>query len=311
MPPAVAYIPRPPANVEQVDTWRQYEGAIVDVLWVFDTSGSMKPYRDAVTLAFPTFLEPFEDTRSDFHVGVITTNMYHDEGKLEEVDGRRWLDRDTPNLVASFTRLIANAESGPTSSTERGLDAVGAALSGTSGAASWNQGFLRRVNLAWLHVIVLTDENDESEDVDPDQLVSFLRRMRPSGRVTFNSIVSLETRDFSERGERYLDVSEELGGFVAGISDDNSWDELLSELGGVLAHDPSHEFFLSRLPVPEAIEVQATDEEGITFVYALGSDVTYDETRNSIWFEEPPPLGAEVRIRYVVRSATVSESQEG
>ncbi len=298
----------------------QVTGSVVDVLFVLDTSGSMRTHFEAMAEAYPRFAQPFVDSEADFHMGVTTTDMTWRglQGRLREADRLRWVDNDTPDLVNTFRRLALVDRQ---EHTERGLDAIHAALGEHTEPEGFNEGFRRRLGRAWLHVTVISNEDDHSSDegiggITLDDFLDFMEEIKPNtDRLTFNSIVSLKTggADYSQRGWRYIAATEELGGSVLSLHDDE-WPDIMETLGGVQAPGPQREFFLSRLPVEDTITVQATSVDGITFVYLRGQDFEYQEGRNSILFtgELIPPIGAEVEITYdVLASSTRGAGRDG
>ena len=78
----------------------------VDVLWVIDNSCSMQDDQDALTDAFPEFMDFFIGlSELDYHIGVVSTDMddvADGQGQLREADGYRWIDRNVPDPIPYF-----------------------------------------------------------------------------------------------------------------------------------------------------------------------------------------------------------------
>ena len=301
--------PNPPDPASPVHTDRilQVVEPVVDVLWILDNSPTMVNDRDALARAFPNFIQPFVDSAVDWHVGVITTDMETDGhgGQLQERDAIRWLDPDVPDFEQVFVQMAtANLEGG--SIKERGREAAWTALD--HHRDGFNKGFLRDASSGWLHLTVVSDEDDDTDEqqLTVQAFADFLVWLRPfPGRVSFNSIVSLDGHGTEERGEDYIALSELLGGLVADVSASN-WDGLMDDLGGLQAPEAIDEFFLSVLPVPETLDVHGVTASGVTLVYVQGTDYTYVEERNSIAFvDAPPPIGSSLEITYTVSAARV------
>ena len=304
--------PRDPEPTIQVDRVLQVVEPVVDVLWVLDNSTSMDDDREALADAFPRFIQPFEDAGSDWHVGVITTDMETKGhmGRLREVGGDRWLHRDMKaDIGATFLTMATQSINAEQVTAEFGREAVKTALYDESQKGGFNEGFLRRESTAYLHITVVSDEDDdtpEDQNLPLDAFIELLQLLKPlDSRLTFNSIVALQDLGADgERGQAYIDVSEAVGGVVKSIFDKEGWDTLMDQLSGIQAPAPVGEFFLSRLPVPETIEVAAETLDGVTFVFVQDVDFVYNQTRNSVQFvDEPPPLGSSLEITYTVRAA--------
>lgn len=295
-----------------VDVVLQVFEPAADVLWVLDSSGSMEDDRSALAAAFPGFVAPFVDSAVDFHIGVITMDMGREshQGKLREADGQRWLDPTTKHLPETFADMATAAiDTGKKKASlpfddENGRDATFFALEVESRPGGYNHGFLRERDSAWLHITVMSDENDESTMVSLDDFVAFLRSLRSlPDRVSFNSIVALTTTGLEVRGEDYLAVTDAIGGRAASLNGED-WPNLLAQLGALQAPAPATEFYLSRLPVVSTVEVRSVTQDGVTLVHRLDDEYVYDESRNSVVFDDlevAPPTGARVEIRYRLR----------
>jgi hypothetical protein len=172
----------------------------LDILFVIDNSNSMREEQEAVARELTAFVDEVKKgggVRQDFHVGVITTNVYlhslmngvqffrdyGNGGRLRPVptvlpDGglnlegsdERILTGDDPELVSKFGRLVQQGTAG--SGQETPFEALRLALSSELAtlpvSEGGNGGFLR--DGARLLIVLLTDEDDCSETVRPSRV---------------------------------------------------------------------------------------------------------------------------------------------
>lgn len=164
--------------------------AKVDVLYVIDNSPSMYEEQQTLIANFGAFVNDMQVALADvesYHVGVITSDNYVDEGFLDDssptvnasqpdcrilgglvVEGQQGLCKPFASgdnylteddvLEAEFQCIANVGEDGD--SDERMGDALIAALAGGQQDAGCNRNFLR--DDALLIVVMLTDENDSS-----------------------------------------------------------------------------------------------------------------------------------------------------
>ncbi|MEQ1567026.1 MAG: hypothetical protein ABMA64_15410 [Myxococcota bacterium] len=289
----------PPAvdNVVQQDRIVQVTTPLVDVLWVVDNSSSMGPYQQDLAQNFPAFMNYFLGSGLDYHIGVVSTDMARDNqsGKLTEAStGERYISLDTVDPMAVFQEMAELGEI--IGSVERGREAAFTALELLQDEE--NVGFLRDDRESGVHVMIISDEPDYSNNspVTKDEFVGYLNGKRADpATVTFNSICRPST------GDDYIYVSLGVGGILHDIQQ-GDWIDVLDQLG-VQAAGLKREFFLSRLPVVDTIEVRVTDPQGVVIPFAA-TEYDYSPERNSITFDTylPDPL-AQVTIEYTVLSA--------
>lgn len=298
LPPQAVPTDRPIADEIRQDKILQVTIPKVDVLWVVDNSCSMYEEQQAISSNNPRFLQYFQGSGLDYHIGVVSTDMNapSDQGKLEERAGVRWLQEDTPNKSQIFSSMIELGTGGHYD--EMGIDATYAALEVHKDG--YNAGFLR--DDASLHVIVVSDEGDYSWRITPAELAAYLNGLKPTDdMVTFSSIVSPRPTCWTaaEPGDAYVAVTQAVGGIYWSICNDN-WVGVLEQLG-MQATGLKREYFLSQLPVVETIQVKII-QEGVTIVKHYEDDFYYVPERNSIVFHEyvPDPL-AELYIEYQTR----------
>ncbi len=299
--------PRDLEGSHQVDVLVQAGEPMVDVLWVVDNSCSMVEEQEGIASNFPVFLDYFEQSNLDWHIGVISTDMgdpLH-QGKLQARMGYKWVDPYTPfpsDVLGAMTRLGTGG-----TGYERGRDPIYYALE--IHREGYNQGFYRPG--AGLHVIVISDEDDSSELISEEEFLSWFRRLKWAGdQLTFSSIVSAEPLcdGAYEVGSAYLRYTEEIGGIFWSICDQN-WAQVLQQLG-LQAVETEREYYLSRLPIPGTIEVTLTEGDTV-FAFEEFEDWNYNPIRNSITFTEyVPRAGNIITIEYDVNTG-VTDPDDG
>jgi hypothetical protein len=167
---------------------------------------------------------------------------------------------------------------------------------------------------ATLHTIVVTDEDDQTEVDSPpvitiDEFVNWYDALKASPEErSFSSVVPTAL----SVGDRYVQITDEIGGVVGDLHDDDV-DGLLDELG-LLAAGLDKEFHLSALPEPGTIEVKVVQPDGGVSTKVEGEadadgDWVYDEVGNAIVFHTfvAEPLDT-VEISYVPLGATSTSS---
>ncbi len=194
-------------RAEWTDSFLQSPSLSVDVLFVMDNSLSMQgpgQEHERVVAAFEDFVQGLKDNKSDFHIGITTTDLDQDldaggtKGKLKEFTedqqreactdppeglsqgacmetlapyvGTRYITSDmSPEVYqAIFQQLVYHL--GERSCWEKGLWAAKMALYPQSQGGNgdgWNHGFLR--DDAKLAIIFISDEDDCSDEGNPLQ----------------------------------------------------------------------------------------------------------------------------------------------
>jgi len=303
--PVVIWDPGDLGLLTQRDVIGQTIPPQVDVLWVIDNSCSMScivgchgAVSDRVVENFPLFMQYFEGSGLDYHIGVVTADLRtdSDNGKLEAAAGQRWIDETTKNPDDAFFQMAAQGTGG--SDWEEGLGASFKALEVHHN--DYNAGFYRED--AAFHTIVLSDEDDGTQNtvITRDEYVEWYKGLKGNDHdYTFNAIVCMASSEECEGpSTRYLSVVREVGGIEWDITSDD-WARLLDELGAQAA-GLSREYYLSQVPIVESLEVQVQEPDGaiVTFERAVGDplvgDYVYEETRNAIVFLEYVPAAMSV-----------------
>jgi len=264
----------------------------VDVLFVIDDSCSMSDEQNDLVAAFPAFLDYFDDSGLDYHVGVVSTDMNDPakSGQLVQDGAYRWIDELTIDPEGTFTNMASLGVTG--SANEKGLEAMAKALGQLSEPGEYNEGFRR--DDAQLAVIVVSDEDDGSA-MAPEAYVDFLtaQTILPQD-ARLHSLVDLGNCNFTV-GQRYLDVSAETAGVEWSICA-SQYSPLFDAIGDGLAS--SQPMALSAEPLAD-IEVVATEPFGAPFVVDP-SLYTYDTDLNIIRINAGyrPPVGTEFDVVY-------------
>lgn len=297
-------------SLEHTDVLHQASSQSMDVLWVVDNSGSMGGEQEALRENFLSFFTYFaQSLYTDYRLGVITTDGFDTatgQGRLQEVDGYYWVDRDTRDPVPVFQEMVNVGTQG--SGAEVGLDSTYNALEIRN-----DRGFWRRDNPeVALHIIVVSDENDNSV-MQPQMFADWLAAATPEKDfVTFSSVVGTGAEDNCTGltvGTDYLETTHLVGGVTWPICT-SDWSALLDELG-VITSGLKREWMLSHNPRPETIEVRVFDDP-VTFVFegpwdggtgdtGFVPEWTYNPVRNSITFQAyAPPPGSRIEIQYTL-----------
>lgn len=298
-----------PPNVATFETPTQTDRIVqltvprVDALFVVDNSCSMEEEQVLLATNFPAFLEWFQGSGLDYHIGVVSTDMVDplESGRLRLAANRRWIDDSVADPETAFATMTVMGTDGHWIEKGRAAAYTAVELLRTED----NLGFVRPD--AAMHMTVVSDENDESGDspVSRTEFVDWLQGLRPGRQMTsFSSIVGpvAGCPDIGSPGTEYSAVSAEVGGVVWPICDPD-WTQVLDEIG-FLAVGLDKEFFLSARPVVGTIEVSLELPDSDAVQVFGPEDWTYDRVRNSVTFVDfvPEPLST-VAVTYAVRAA--------
>ena len=308
-------------ETSQTDVFNQLDNPMVDVLWVVDNSGSMIPQQQALAQNFSTFISWAVTLQTDFHIGVISTEINEPEipadyfnvypGVLVQYPGfPKIITNTTPNLAQAFAKNV-NVGTCCSDEQESGLHAAMMALSEPLvSAAAANAGFLRED--AKLVLIMVSDEVDQSPG-PPDFYVDFFKNIKGFRNDQLMD-VSVVTGDVpngcsyggisAQASPRYKYVQEATGGLFRSHCSAN-WGSTLSDLG-LDTFAARTQFPLTRPANSATIEVtvDAHDGNGPQPVpedtTGSGNGWEYDENSNSIVFGDNavPPRGATITVSY-------------
>lgn len=322
VPPTEA---RPLATERVTDTLTQVLSPTVDVLFMVDNTKSMVDEAQFLQANFPSFKQWFLDSGLDYHIGIVNADMSSpaSRGKLQRsASGKLWIDGLDDDTSAQFeTNQVLDTEGAePTRGTESILASMESRV-----AADFNDGFFR--DDASIHVVAISDERDFSEsagNLPQDNFIDWFDGLRrTSEERSFSAIEDPSLPAY--RGRDYRTIARKVGGVLWDIRAAD-WGPALDELG-VRATGRKTEYFLSRLPVEDTVEVVVNqpDSKGIIVleperaflvdgapVDADGGPAEpgswyYTETRNSIRFVEfVPATEAQIVITYDARSSSVN-----
>lgn len=274
------------------DKYIQQTPTEADIIFIVDNSCSMMSEQAILAVNFPILISDMTSTQMDYHIGVTTTDMIKERGALIAASGYQWIDINTHNPEGVFSTMAILGISG--SSIEQGTDAQLNSMFPTLNPQ--NAGFYRIG--ADLHIVIVSDENDYST-IDRDDYIFFLDIYRKINDVdvTFSAITANDT-SCGLYADNYVYISNIIGGVVWPICSDD-WSGFFEELG-LKINGPKNEFFLSKIPAADTIEILIEDGE-ITYAFEEGTDWTYNSIRNSITFLNRTPEPFEIiLIRYVV-----------
>ena len=302
-----------PPQIE--NTWRinefdHPEPDPVDILFVIDNSCSMRDNQSNLDDNINDFFETMSKYWLDYRVGVTSTdntpNGYSgsNSGKIQGYDGHSWVSPYSGTYTPGglFERMHGAVQS-LHGFREAGIDATWAVFHKEK---QHNKDFFRQD--APLHIIMLTDEDDQSQHITPLQLTWFLEtELQPWKRapVSFHSVV---TRPPSPRrvpcagtsaesvGDAYTWVTRYAGGLTVDICD-TDWSKIWEAISAASA-DKTSEYVLHQHPVEESIEVYITEGD-LTYGLFTPEDWFYDSRKNSVVFNEwQHEVGQTVRIEY-------------
>ncbi|HMV67811.1 MAG TPA: hypothetical protein PKA64_13260 [Myxococcota bacterium] len=277
------------------DVLRQRIPEAVDILWVIDNSNSMLAEQQKLGENFPAFLDYYLNSGLDWQIGVVSTDLQDpaQSGKLQGAAGFLWADPSVPDPAGVFSRMALLGRGG--SSKEQGRGAAWAALTPPL-LETTNAGFYRPS--ARLSVIVVSDEQDFSDDLSVNTFIDWYLHLKPDpSMVDFSAIISMDPACNDGRmGTDYLPIVHATGGSAFSICEDD-WTPILAALG-IRAAGLQREFFLTEVPDPSTLSVWIDDEE-VRYDFVPETDFVYDGDHNSINFTRYTPRAtAYIHIQY-------------
>lgn len=292
------------------DIFYQDPASAVDILLIVDDSCSMGPYQNELSTNFAQFISFFVDANIDYHIGVITTDVYAETGG-RIIDGTI-ITNDTPDGEAIFQDLVRVGTEG--SGTEMGLEAAYLGLTEPRISTS-NAGFLR--DDASLSLIFVSDEEDSSPLPTYEYVRTFNDIKGARQRDIFNAsaLVVTDVNDCgfgqssgSTAGDRYIDVAGMTTGVIGNICAE-SFSDIVTELS-LNASRLRDTFYLASEPMASTIEVSVDGElmdcTDAGFAYERVVDEEGIE-RPAIVFERDwiPAPSSQIAIRYDYGSGDV------
>lgn len=263
----------------------------VDVLFVIDSTGSMAEEQAGFGSAAGGFVDVLETLGLDYQIGVISMDL-DDGGALLGVP---WIL--TPSQESVGASLAKNLVVGTGSaSPSQGLDCAALALSDPLGV---NTGFRR--SDASLHVIFVSDGDDESGDVLGDDPVAALGEQLAeaavqTGRSARASAVVGDVPDGCSGpggtalpGASYVELAEASGGSVASICA-GDFTAVAADVGSVVV-DWQLSYPLQADPLDDGVTVTVDGAR-------LGSGWVIDHAGPSLVFQVAPAPDAFIEVTY-------------
>lgn len=246
----------------------------VDVLLLIDNSGSMESDNtDDVRLGMPAFFDELQLV-ADWQLILVTQDDGCATGGI--------LD---PSTNAPDTLVANHAFDGGGNLTER-LFALADRALGQTGPGACNEGFLRPGAL--LHLIVMSDEEEQSGQSGLDWVTTFASRVSAPDHLKISGVLDLYRRCGDNSGpDGYEEAIDATGGAKLDICN-ATWGAQLSDIASeVLAGIRTYN--LAEVPEPASVEVEVNGVATSAFTVS-GADVTVAD----------PPIGEGdvVEIRY-------------
>lgn len=270
--------------VVQVERFVQAPLPAVDLLFVVDGTGSMAQEIDALQAGITDLVASLDGLELDWHLGVVSADA--------DAPWSGWLlgspyvlTSAHPDPVGAFAeRLPRDLELG-----EQGLAAAVLALE-EGEASGANAGFFRPD--ARLNVVFVSDADDHSAG---DATAAFLEALAlRAPEATASALVGdvpggcTSDNGSAQAGERYASVVEATGGQLGSICS-ATFSDLLADLGS------------SSFSLPYRFTLRTAPVENVTVTIDGVPTDAFSVDGLDLVFEEPPPSGSRIEVRYVVR----------
>ncbi len=278
------------SNVDgfQEDDFTQ-DAAAVDILFVIDDSGSMGDEQAALASNFAAFISAATSGAGDWHLGVTTTDLYGQQGRL--YGNPRVLTPATPDVAQTFAQNVSVGIRG--SGWEQPFASMAAALS-PDNLAGYNAGFLR--SNAALAVVIVTDAVESS----PNSVASYLAVAHAAKQNRAELVSVSVVGPFTPSG---------AGCSVEGL-DNGRYAELVALSGGAQADICTSNWATSLQGISQAVfgsrrsfGLSGTPRSLADLTVRVGGMVltsgwTWDPVRNAVIFSAPPTAGSVLNIGY-------------
>jgi hypothetical protein len=289
------YTPPLPPLIQ--DTWHTEEFIVgvveeADILWVIDNSCSMHNKQQQIAIQGPLIMEAIKDSGINYHIGIVNTDNVSGsrEGKLIDIDGLKWIDNAHLDPVSAFGSDIVvgiNAvgrEAGLDSSwmsveyegpyVDNNSDGIPDGYNCEYDEVGIRAGCFMR-NDAGFHVVVVSDEPDQSEQTW-QEYVTWMLSLKPSSSMVSLSIIGWGNTN------NYKNVAGATGGVVADIYS-NDWGIVVEDLASSFVGQRS-KWPLRYVPVEETIDVSIIRGSTWFPFYPGECDqcFTYDRISNTI-----------------------------
>jgi len=281
------------------ESFQAPEAKLEDILFVVDNSCSMSDNQAQMSTGMQGFVDTLDDAGIQWQAGVTSTDMGTRgsplQGRLVSVGTELWSSPDIADPAGWLHSAIQLGVNG--AGEEQGIAAAYAAAE--LRRTTDNAGFFR--DDAGLHVVVLSDEQDQSDQATPelvpiDDFIDWMEGQRgPNTSVSFSSFVCVASAapcQAFDLGTRYLDVTDAVGGIVWDINDDIDLG-VNAVASSIVANAGFRTLELASTPAdPAALEVT------IDGVLLDASEYSYDVDSNSVVLTDAAPDGADIVVRW-------------
>lgn len=310
--PSPKLVGEPPREFrKQEGTELQTFNPAVDILFIIDDSGSMSTHQLNLRNNVDLFTNGISSNKFvDYHIGVITTdttlNPAVNSGGGVLVGRPNIIDRNTVNGSFYLKQNIMVGVNG--SGYERVFDPLKMALTEPM-LSTLNMGFYRPS--AYLAVVVITDAEDQSDQMDQNQTYQFLLDLKngdSSKILTYGVIIPSNDTTGCARDEmdqtptRIEDFFNLSRGKYYGLCDPD-YGTKLAQIGADLVERVGRRVLLDRRPVIETISVRYGSQ-----LIPPGAEAgwSYDATDNAIilgraikWSDQPQGTSVQVDFQPV------------
>ncbi len=240
----------------RIDTFRQADRSVIDVLWVIDNSPTMWDVQDNLSSNLMSFFRFLDEGMVDYQIAVTTTDIRRHGGKL--VGSPQIITPSTPDVMRAFRGNVHVGTDG--SAKEEGLAAAELVF-------EHNTHFLREN--AYIFIVWVSDQDDRSfgEIRYFWRVFSQLQGIGNEGLITLAAIVGpdeeiepgspfrgcVSEHGSAQAGIRYIELVEKTGGIWGSICD-ASFAATLEGMGAT-AVGLERKFQLSEPPEIDTIEV--------------------------------------------------------
>jgi hypothetical protein len=288
------------------DTFKQDSKPKADILLIIDDSGSMFDKQQSLSVNFSSFIKYATSAQVDYQIGVTTTDMDLEGGRIVgDASNPKILKPTTPNVENLFKAKVNVGTNG--SATETSLDVAVAALTNPL-ITTDNAGLLRAD--AVLAVVVVSDADDQAPlavSYYVNQLLN-IKGAQHASQFSFNIVGPTLASppsgcSYDTPGPRSATAVTATNGVKEEICT-TDWSKALEAIGKQ-AFGYRTNFYLTATPDLTAGKTIVVKIDGVQLdpVDIRGAQVwTYDSTGNSVNFEPlfVPEPGKTLSITYFV-----------
>lgn len=258
-----------------IDSFEQpYTFNGVDILWIIDRSGSMNDNDPELLAGIEAMMNALPPSGWRLNMTSASPPQARTDALFPLVPG---------DDIGDALNLWNNVALGHW---EQGFDATRSYVEDNPYASTW-----MRTDAALL-VVFVSDEEEQSPQMDVAQFIQWYGSLRPS--VFLGSIVHVPgsllcTPNHFDVGDKYIEATDHFNGVVIDICSDD-WSTGVQDASAQV--EPHQEWALTHPPLEDTI---------IVFVdFIEFNDWTYNSATNSVEFNVIPPEGSLVEIGYVI-----------